>query len=81
MQTYSIWGRIYGSNKTYDTFEVAQSSKNKPCQPIAIFPVNDRYSLETQKKRAQDYCDYMNKLVEAEKIAYEQNQLANILKA
>jgi hypothetical protein len=47
----------------------------------ASFPVSQAYPDEMQQQRARDYCDYLNKLVEATKEAYANNQLINVLKA
>lgn len=81
MREYGVW--VWSSTRTDEVikYEVAQSSNGKQCSPVAVFPVCSRYDADVQKKRAHDYCGYMNKLVEAEKVAYEQNQLVNILKA
>jgi hypothetical protein len=49
--------------------------------PLAVtFPVSEKYDVELQKKRASDYADYLNKLDEAAKIAYDQIHLVDILK-
>jgi len=48
---------------------------------IATFPISQAYPSDMQKARAYDYCDYLNKLVEAAESAYNNNQLVNILKA
>ena len=51
-------------------------------RPEAVrFPVTVLYDKELQNRRAQDYCDYLNKLAEAAQEAYEQNKLVNILKS
>lgn len=47
----------------------------------AAFPISQAFPDELQERRAQDYRDYLNRLVEASKQAYEQNQLINVLKS
>lgn len=47
---------------------------------VATFPVTGKFSADEQRKRAIEYADYMNKILEATKTAQEQNQLVNILK-
>jgi len=47
----------------------------------ASFPISQVFHAELQHQRAKDYCDYLNKLVEASKQSYEQNQLINVLKS
>lgn len=46
----------------------------------ATFPVNQKYDEELQWNRAEDYANYLNKLDEAAKIAYDQIHLVDILK-
>ena len=48
---------------------------------VAEFPVSQKFDKEVQKERADAYADYMNKIAEATKQAYENNQLIDILKA
>jgi hypothetical protein len=46
----------------------------------AIFPISDLYDKEIQTHRALDYANYLNKLNEAAKVAYEQIHLVDVLK-
>jgi hypothetical protein len=46
----------------------------------AVFPVSDLYDEETQTRRAHGYADYLNKLNEAAKVAYDQIHLVDVLK-
>lgn len=48
--------------------------------PAAIFPVNAKYDYDLQVDRALDYANYLNKLEEAAKVAYEQIHLVDVLK-
>lgn len=48
---------------------------------VVAFPVSQVFDEDIQRRRAQDYCDYLNKLAEAAEQAYEHNKLINILKA
>lgn len=52
---------------------------DRPC--VAEFPVSQKFDKEVQQDRAHAYADYMNKIAEATKQAYENNQLIDILKA
>lgn len=45
----------------------------------AEFPVNDAYTKEIQEERAEKFCEYLNKLEEAKKVAYDQIHLVDIL--
>jgi hypothetical protein len=47
----------------------------------AEFPVSQKFDQELQEARANAYADYMNKIEEATKQAYANNQLIDILKA
>lgn len=47
----------------------------------AEFPISQLFDQDTQERRADDYCKYMNLLATAAKEAYEQNQLINVLKS
>ena len=66
-------------------FSVCYINPNIPKQEFrkipdaVIFPVNDRYDEELQKKRAFDYANYLNKLDEAAKVAYDQIHLIDVL--
>lgn len=48
---------------------------------LVAFPVCTMYAEELQRARAEQYCEYMNKIVKATKDAYEQNTLIDILKS
>jgi len=47
---------------------------------LMSFPVSILYPQEDQKQRADEYVDYMNKIVEATHQAYENNNLMDVLK-
>jgi len=48
---------------------------------VASFPISQKFDQEVQEARAYAYAEYMNKIEEAVKQAYENNQLMDILKA
>ncbi len=48
---------------------------------LVSFPVCTMYDEELQRARAEQYCEFMNKIVRATKDAYEQNALLDILKS
>ncbi len=47
---------------------------------LMSFPISMLYPKEDQKHRAEEYAEYMNKIVEATQQAYENNNLMDILK-
>lgn len=47
---------------------------------LMSFPVSILYPEEDQKQRAEEYAEYMNKIVCATMQAYENNNLLDILK-
>jgi hypothetical protein len=47
---------------------------------VVTFPVNDVYDQDLQEKRVLEYANYLNKLDEAAKIAYDQIHLVDVLK-
>lgn len=47
----------------------------------ASFPVSQKFDNEHQEARAYEYADYLNKIAEATKQAYENNHLIDVLKA
>lgn len=47
----------------------------------AEFTISELYDEITQEHRANDYRNYLNKLAEAAKQAYENNKLIDILKS
>jgi len=47
---------------------------------LMSFPISILYPQEDQKQRADEYAEYMNKIVDATQQAYENNNLMDILK-
>lgn len=47
---------------------------------IAVFPVSQLYDSASQLHKAQVYSDYMNRINEATKKAYEQTMILDIMK-
>jgi hypothetical protein len=59
----------------------AHNNKEIDLRPQLIsFPVSVLYPEQDQEQRAQEYADYMNKIVCATMQAYENNNLMDILK-
>lgn len=53
---------------------------NISSRPFAAeFPVSDAYTKDIQEERAEKFCEYLNKLEEAKKVAYDQIHLVDIL--
>jgi len=75
MSKFTVWETTNGYNEL-----VSYSVKKTHSCPSAIeFPVSAAHDEDTQYRRAKDYCKYLNKLEEAAEIAYQQNQLVDIL--
>jgi len=81
-RTYQV-GTTHRDKKLESLFVTdAKNDKELDVRPKAIeFPISVLYDEDTQRRRAQDYCDYLNRLVQAAKDAYEHNKLIDILKA
>ncbi len=47
---------------------------------VAEFHVSHRYTEDEQRSRAVTYANYMNRIVEATRIAHEQTQLIDLIK-
>lgn len=45
----------------------------------AVFPISIMFDDETQSERAGKFADYLNKIVDATNIAYEQTNLIDML--
>lgn len=83
-RTFKVAVTSAGKNKKVSKLFItdAEDDNEISSRPIAAeFPVSELFDESIQRARAYDYCDYLNKLVEAAKEAYEQNKLINILKA
>lgn len=81
-RTFKV-GTTTEHGKTVAYFVTDAHDKNElGSRPEAVkFPISVLYDDDLQSRRVQDYCDYLNKLADAAKEAYEQNQLVNILKS
>lgn len=81
-RTFKVATEHYGGEKSSYFITDAENDAEIKNRPKAIvFPVSQVFDDLTQKRRAKDYCDYLNKLAEAGRQAYEQNQLVNVLKS
>lgn len=67
--------------KSYLITDAKDNSEIDIRPKAAEFPISQAFDQDLQYRRARDYCNYLNKLVEATKQAYEQNQLINVLKS
>jgi hypothetical protein len=62
-------------------FVVDDSLTHEETRPsVAEFHVSQAYQEDVQKSRAKDYVNYLNRIAEATKNAYEENKLADKLK-
>ena len=81
---YSVWETKHKDGRMIEYFVTDRHSKEEDpngIRTVATFPVSDRHDKDEQGRRADDYCAYMNKLLEAAEQAYEHNKLITILKA
>ena len=81
---YSVWEIRSSNDKLLEYFVTDRVSKEEDpdgFRTVATFPVSARHSEDEQGRRATDYANYMNKLLEAAEQAYEHNKLINILKS
>ena len=83
------WKVAHSSVTEYDRkvitrYFVTDADTNDELDTRAIaaeFPISQKFDQELQEARANAYADYMNKIEEATKQAYANNQLIDILKA
>ncbi len=81
---YEVASTTNRATRKIERFFVTDAKDDKELSErphAAEFPISEMHYEEMQRQRAQDYCDYLNKLVEAAESAYNNNQLVNILKA
>ncbi len=75
-RVFQVWGNVTGNALIVsDAHDVDEKRPN-----AVMFPISVLYDEKTQEKRAQDYANYLNKLNEAAKVAYEQIHLVDVLK-
>jgi len=75
-RVFKVWNNHRG-----DWLIVSDARSVEDDRPNAvIFPISDLYDKDTQAKRAHDYANYLNKLNEAAKVAYDQIHLVDVLK-
>ena len=62
-----------------DAHDCHEANEGHPS--VAVFHVSSRYTEDEQRARAVTYANYMDRIAEATRIAYEQNQLIDLIKA
>ena len=81
-RTFKVGSSSLKNKKTSYFVTDAYDETELDIRPKAVeFPISVLFDEKMQEKRADDYANYLNKLVEATTQAYEQNQLINILKS
>lgn len=87
MGKFYSWARYYTSRgqpeenpAEFVVGYVSDTNKLSEVPAAVTFPVSQKYDVDLQKKRAEDYATYLNKLDEAAKVAYDQIHLVDILK-
>jgi len=74
---FGVWG---DDRNTVFVVSDKHDAKDRYRPIAARFDVSDLYDEDTQLTRAREYADYLNKLNEAAKIAYQQIHLVDVLK-
>lgn len=79
---YSIFTSSRG-NKVFkfvvtDAYDLDEANSGHP--HVAEFHVSRRHTEDEQRERAKVFTDYMNRIVEATRIAHEQTQLIDLIK-
>lgn len=72
---YSVWHW-----SKYDSIVHYTVSRGKDLPSVAKFEISNTYPREEQRARAHEYCNYLNKIVDATEEAYSRNQLVDTLK-
>jgi hypothetical protein len=83
------WKVAHSSVTEYDRkvitrYFITDANTNDELETRAVaaeFPVSQKFDQDLQEERAHAYADYLNKIEEATKQAYANNQLIDILKA
>lgn len=81
---YNVWETKNGHGELllyFVTDRVNKDEDEEGYRTVAEFPISPRHDKDEQARRAEDYAEYMNKLLEAAEQAYEHNKLINILKS
>lgn len=80
---YKVGHTVDGDTKKYSRFFITDANDEDELdsrEMVATFPVGGRYDEDTQRHHARVFADYMNKLEEAKRVAYEQTMIMDILK-
>ena len=72
----------------YEVFNYSQQgkilsyavSRGKEGADLVVFKISGAYPQSEQQQRANEYCNYLNKIIDATEEAYSQNQLVDTLK-
>lgn len=75
LERFSVWN--YTNSGSITGYAV---SKGKDAADLVLFKVGGTYPQAEQQQRANEYCAYLNKIVDATEEAYSQNQLVDTLK-
>lgn len=75
LERYAVYN--YSVDGTITSYAV---SRDKDDPDLVLFKVTGTYPRAEQKQRADEYCAYLNKIVDATEEAYSQNQLVDTLK-
>lgn len=75
LERYAVYN--YSNAGTITSYVV---SRGKDGADLVSFKVGGTYPQSEQQQRANEYCAYLNKIVDATEEAYSQNQLVDTLK-
>lgn len=81
VRKYTSWTYSSKTTKKISKFVIDDALDENEVRPsVAEFHVSEAYPEDVQRARVKDYVDYLNRIVEATKNAYEENKLADKLK-
>lgn len=82
-RVFKVGHTLDNTSKEITSYFVTDAHDNKELDirpHLMTFPVSLLYPAEDQNQRAEEYAEYMNRIVEATQQAYENNNLMDILK-
>ena len=77
LERYDIFPYVITGTKTVTKYAI---SKGQSGENIVMFEVSKTYPAAEQRQRAEEYRDYLNKIIDATEEAYSQTQLVDVLK-
>lgn len=81
VRKYRVWTYSNQQSKKITKCVIDDALDEDETRPtVAEFIVSEAYPIDVQRGRANDYVEYMNRIVEATKNAYDENLLADKLK-